>query len=130
MNKTRTKLETISTKNLNVIFNGLNIIMDIEYSTELKANLFLYDSKWYYLEKYEIVARNTIRLYLKNDILMNYRLILPSATVNINNCYVANSFNSDANYIYDVKKNLSKTYTFPNSFNSELTNIMVLLRTY
>ena len=132
MNKTRTKLETLEINELNITYNSLDLVIDIEYSKTLNANLFLLSStsKWYYLEKYETVAKNTIRLYLKYDILMNWRLLTNDINGIVITNFYSNSFNSDADYIYNVKKIVSKTFKFPNSFNSELTNIMVLLRTY
>jgi len=133
MNKTITKLKSIEINELNIIYNSLDVIIDIEYSTTLDANLFLLSEpsqKWYYLEKYEVIAKNTIRLYLKYDVLMNWRLSASNINGIVNTNFYANSFNSDANYIYNVKKIASKTIKFPNSFNNELTNIMILLRTY
>lgn len=132
MDKTRTKLKTLEINEMNVTYNSLDVIIDIEHSNNLTANLFLLSSnkKWFYLERYEVVAKNTLRLYLKYDVLMNWRLSVSNIKGIVNTNFYANSFNSDANYIYNVKKIVSKSYNFPTSFNSELTNIMVLLRTY
>jgi hypothetical protein len=128
--KTITELETININELNIVNSSLNIELIIEYDRTLTANLFLINSKWYYLEKYEIIATNTYKLYLKYDVLMNNKDAILDATLYITNGFVASSFASNANYDYDIRKTGVKTLTFPNKFNSELTNIMVLLRSY